>query len=140
MTDTAILREAAEARQGEWQTEGVGISFAGNELAGEIGEALEAALAIIQLSIAGGKACNLIKKLDREANGIRGSTTNLEELFDEIGDVVICADRVLMLVGGPTLGEVAAKKFNKTSDKYGFKTRIEGNEVIGIADETIGVR
>jgi NTP pyrophosphatase (non-canonical NTP hydrolase) len=101
------LRIANLARDKEW-VGGVALSlsFRGNELAGETGE-----------------ACNMLKKLDRELMGLRGSRATVEQLAEELADVVICADLIAMTVGFD-LGEAVRRKFNATSDKYGLSTKI----------------
>ena len=79
----ADLRSANRARQAEWdQDNQITLSYRGNELAGEVGE-----------------ACNVIKKLERERMGIRGSRATKEQLAEELADVVICADLIAMDAG-----------------------------------------
>ena len=101
------LRDANYARQQEWDTSGnITLTYRGNELAGEVGE-----------------ACNIIKKLERERMGIKGSRSTLEELAEELADVVICADLIAMSEG-IDLKKAVAKKFNKTSENVGLLTRL----------------
>lgn len=70
------LRDANRARQTEWDTAGdITLSYAGNELAGEVGELIEAATDILF-----------------------GGTDN-EALKQEIGDVIICCDLIAMRCG-----------------------------------------
>jgi len=103
----ATLRSANLARQAEWDTDGqITLSYRGNELAGEVGE-----------------ACNLIKKLERERMGIAGSRASVEHLAEELADVIICADLIAMQLGIDLQAAVAAK-FNKTSEKVGLVTRM----------------
>jgi len=65
------LRAANQARQIEWDTGGnIDLSYASNELAGEAGELIEAALDVL--------------------NG----NENYEALAEEIGDVIICCDLI----------------------------------------------
>ncbi len=107
MTDHTTLRSANEARQREWDADAqITAAYRGNELAGEVGE-----------------ACNVIKKLERERLGIRGSRASVEELADELADVVICADLIAMHYGIDLL-EAVIRKFNATSEKVGLKTRL----------------
>lgn len=102
------LSRANAIRQGEWDpSDKIGLSFRGNELAGETGE-----------------ACNVIKKLDREKLGLRGTRATKEQLAEELADVVICADLIAM-TAGIDLGTAIVVKFNATSEKYGLQTRIE---------------
>ena len=108
MTVHADLRAANFARQAEWDTDGqITLSYRGNELAGEVGE-----------------ACNVIKKLERERMGIAGSRANLADLAEELADVIICADLIAMQLG-IDLNRAVAEKFNKTSEKVGLTTRLE---------------
>jgi NTP pyrophosphatase (non-canonical NTP hydrolase) len=103
------LRDANAARHVEWwggNPQAVTLSFRGNELAGEVGE-----------------ACNVIKKLERERLGIAGSRATDEQLGDELADVVICADLAAM-DRGIDLAAAVARKFNATSEKVGMKTRL----------------
>lgn len=105
------LRVANETRQKEWDKDDrITLSYRGNELAGEVGE-----------------ACNVIKKLDRERMGIRGSRATVEQLAEELADVVICVDLVAM-AAGIDLASAVRDKFNKTSIKYGLATMMSGGE------------
>ena len=102
------LRQANLTRQSEWDRDGkIDLSYRGNELAGEVGE-----------------ACNVIKKLERERLGIRGSRDTVEHAMDELADVVICVDLLASALGGD-LGEAVRRKFNATSEKNGLLTRLE---------------
>ncbi len=105
MFDT--LREANIIRQQEWDSGNqISLSYRGNELAGEVGE-----------------ACNIIKKIDRERIGIRGSRATKQQLAKELADIVICVDLIAMHEE-IDLDEAIRKKFNTTSEKYGLQTRI----------------
>jgi len=102
------LRKANEARQKLWDTQSqISLAYRGNELAGEVGE-----------------ACNVIKKLERERMGIRGSRDSVEHLLDELADVVICVDLIAMQLG-VSLDKAVARKFNETSKKVGLPVLIE---------------
>lgn len=101
------LREANEHRQREWDRDNkITLAFRGNELGGECGEAQ-----------------NVIKKLERERLGIRGSRATLDDLADELADVVICADLIAMQVG-IDLKEAVRRKFNRTSEANNLRTRL----------------
>lgn len=101
------LRTANEARQIEWDKDNnISLAYRGNELAGEVGE-----------------ACNVIKKLERERMGIRGSRATAEQLAEELADAVICVDLIAMQAGIDLDAAVRAK-FNATSEKYGLATRL----------------
>ena len=102
------LRKASQERQKEWgKGQEFSLSFRGVELGGEAGEVL-----------------NEIKKIERHRMGIAGGKETLDDLKDEIGDVIICLD---LIAGdlGIDLFECAKNKFNKTSEKHGFQTRID---------------
>lgn len=101
------LRKANIARDAEWgKGQDFGLSYRGNELAGETGE-----------------ACNILKKLDRERRGLVGSRATVEKLAEELADVIICADLAAMDLN-IDLAAAVASKFNKTSEKYGLATRL----------------
>ena len=100
------LRKANKERHIEWaKGNELPLSFRGLELGGEAGE-----------------VCNELKKLERGRLGIAGGKTDLEGIREELADVIICADLVAMDLG-IDLGEAIINKFNKTSDKYGLKTK-----------------
>lgn len=101
------LRAANEARQAEWDAGNqISAAYRGNELAGEVGE-----------------VCNVIKKLERERMGIRGSRDTVDHLAEELADVVICVD-LLAMHYGIDLKAAVARKFNATSEKVGLRTRL----------------
>lgn len=85
------------------------LSFRGNELAGEVGE-----------------ACNILKKLDREQLGIIGSKATPEQLLEELADIIICVDLIAMEFDF-NLQIAISKKFNKTSSERNLKTFIDLN-------------
>lgn len=109
----ASLDQAITKRRPEWfhklgtneQTE-ISLSFRGCELAGEAGE-----------------ACNEIKKLERTRLGMAGGKDDTTDLAKELGDVVICAALVAR-EAGIDLDTAVREKFNETSDKYGFETKL----------------
>lgn len=101
------LRRANALRQAEWcPDQAPDLSFRGNELAGEVGE-----------------ACNVIKKLERERQGWAGSRATAAQLAEELADVVICADLVALAAGVDLYGAVQAK-FDATSIRIGLSTRL----------------
>lgn len=103
----ADLRNANLERQTLWCPDQVpDLSFRGNELGGECGEAL-----------------NVIKKLERERLGWRGSRDTVDHLAEELADVVICADLVA-ITAGVDLGAAVLRKFNATSDKVGISVKL----------------
>lgn len=107
MTTFTTLRAANLARQAEWDPDDrITLAYRGNELGGECGEAQ-----------------NIIKKLERERLGIRGSRATVQDLADELADVVICADLIAM-AEGVDLDAAVAAKFNQTSEKNGLLTRL----------------
>ena len=103
----SCLRKANADRQREWDAgEQLDLSYLGNALAGEVGE-----------------ACNVIKKLERQRLGLRGSRSDRAELANELADVIIYADLIAQHIG-VDLGIAVARKFNATSTKYNLLTRI----------------
>lgn len=103
----ADLHAANIARQAEWCPDQVpDLSFRGNEFGGECGEAQ-----------------NVIKKLERERLGWRGSRATVEQLAEELADVVICAD-LCAVTAGIDLAAAVVAKFNATSEKVGLTTRL----------------
>lgn len=106
--DLADLRIANIERDIEWNGTGPALdpAFRGVELAGEVGE-----------------ACNVIKKLERERRGLKGSKDTLEHLAEELADVVICVDLVAMYYG-IDMSDAVRSKFNATSDKVGLDTHL----------------
>src|SRR6266581_303996 len=104
------LRAANETRQAEWDVDNqITLAYRGNELAGEVGE-----------------ACNVIKKLERERMGIRGSRDTVAHLAEELADVIICCDLIAMSAG-IDLDAAVRDKFNATSEKVGLLTRFVEN-------------
>jgi len=107
--DTTIreLQLAHVARQDEWcANQKPDLSFRGNEMAGEVGE-----------------ACNVIKKLERERQGWRGSRDTVDHLGDELADVVHAAI-LCAITAGIDLAPYVISKFNDTSTKNGLATKI----------------
>lgn len=103
----STLRHSNLKRQHEWDSDDqITLSYRGNELAGETGE-----------------ACNIIKKLERERLGIKGSRATREQLAEELADIIICADLIAMHEG-IDLDKAVQSKFNATSKKVGLQTRI----------------
>ncbi|MFN4296983.1 MAG: MazG-like family protein [Brevundimonas sp.] len=101
------LHSANVDRQAAWCPDQTpSLSFRGNELAGETGE-----------------ACNVIKKLERERHGWAGSRDTLEHLAEELADVVICAD-LCAITAGVDLSAAVVAKFNATSEKVGLPHRL----------------
>lgn len=119
------LREANVARNKAWDAGGdISLSFRGNELAGEIGEALEHTIKLLMLSLATGRACNVMKKIDRERMGLAGGRATKEELADELADAHICVDLIAMHED-IDLNKAVEKKFNQTSEKNGFTIKLD---------------
>jgi len=101
------LREANIKRQKEWCPDHQpDLSFRGNELGGECGEAQ-----------------NVIKKLERERHGWVGSRDTVEHLAEELADLIIVSDLIAMQCG-IDLSEAVKKKFNQTSEKVQLQTRL----------------
>lgn len=101
------LREANIARQKDWcPDQNPNLSFRGNELAGEVGE-----------------ACNVIKKLERERLGWRGSRDTVDHLAEELADIIICVD-LIATACGINIEQAVANKFNATSLKNNLPQRM----------------
>jgi NTP pyrophosphatase (non-canonical NTP hydrolase) len=71
-----------------------------------------------------GEAANVVKKLNRVRDDIPGNTETpevlWEKLADELADTVIYLD-LLAQAAGFDLEEIRERKFQKTSDKLGYK-------------------
>jgi NTP pyrophosphatase (non-canonical NTP hydrolase) len=80
--------------------------FHATELGGEVGELL-----------------NIAKKLHREAMGWRGSRATEADLAEEIGDVLICLDK-LAAQYNIDIADATVRKFNATSEKVGLPQRL----------------
>lgn len=106
LTISALQRAHVE-RQEEWcPDQKPDLSFRGNELGGECGEAQ-----------------NVIKKLERERHGWRGSRDTVEHLGEELADVIHCAVLVA-ITAGIDLEPAVIAKFNSTSEKNGLSTML----------------
>lgn len=75
------------------------LSFRGNELAGEVGE-----------------ACNVLKKLDRERLGLRGKRSTPDALADELADAIMCIGLIAMEFNFDLSARIITK-FNEISDE-----------------------
>lgn len=97
--------QRATAERGElWGSPGLQFRFI--ELAGESGECCEAG-----------------KKYLRYKLGMKGGNADIGDIADEIADVVIAASALASELD-LDLGEIVARKFNKTSKKYGFPQQL----------------
>lgn len=70
-----------------------------------------------------GELANAIKKYLRFKMGIPGGVNNLDNIREEIADVVICADLLAESLG-INLGDAVRDKFNRTSEKHNFNTKL----------------
>lgn len=109
----AELRDANLRRCARWHPRGLSewsLSDWGVATAGELGEAL-----------------NVVKKLNRERDGIVGNTESADQLrsqlADEIADTLIYLD-IFAASEGIDLAAAVAAKFNRTSIKVGFPERL----------------
>jgi NTP pyrophosphatase (non-canonical NTP hydrolase) len=101
------LAEANEARQLEWtNSDKLDLSYYGNAAAGEMGE-----------------ACNVIKKLERERLGLDGSRATVADLATELADVEIYVS-LIAIKAKIDMNHAVFNKFNETSKKLGFRTRL----------------
>lgn len=80
--------------------------FRATELGGEVGEAL-----------------NIVKKLEREKLGIKGSRTTKRELASELADILICVD-LLAMEYGIDLSQSLRITFNATSEKQNLSVML----------------
>ena len=80
--------------------------FRSNEMGGECGEAQDA-----------------VKKYVRFMNGMKGGSDDIEHIGDELADVIICADRLAEMFD-LDLEKIIKRKFNMTSEKYGFEEKL----------------
>jgi hypothetical protein len=78
-----------------------------------------------KLGAAVGKICNILKKLEREERGMVGSRSPRTAIAQPLGEAVIWLERLTRRCN-PTWDaiECAHIKFNKTSEKYGLRTRV----------------
>lgn len=103
----SALQSAHVERQEEWCPDvKPDLSFRGNELGGECGEAQ-----------------NVIKKLERERHGWRGSRDTVEHLAEELADVIHCSVLVA-ITAGVDLQQAVIAKFNDTSMKNGLSVML----------------
>lgn len=110
MSDLGLreLNRISSARCARWNGGNPApLDFAMMELAGEVGE-----------------ACNAAKKLARLERGWPGGVDTREQLAQELADVVICADLAAQKAG-IDLAKAVVEKFNATSEKHGFPERLE---------------
>jgi len=127
----ALLRLTNLSRCRRWHRGGLSewsLSDWGVATAGEMGEAL-----------------NVVKKLNRERDGISGNNKTIEELkqdlADELADVAIYLD-IMAASEGIDLGAAIASKFNRTSEKVGFPERLPAYrcDYCGVDQETARTR
>lgn len=101
------LREANIARDAQWNPKKLlSLSFRGNELGGEIGEAQ-----------------NILKKLERERLGLVGSRSTPAALAEELADGHICLDLIAMEFSIDSWKSIV-QKFNKTSEERGLSIKL----------------
>lgn len=118
------LRCANRRRQALWDVEqelrgAMGLLYRSNELGGEVGEAL-----------------NKVKKYVRQMLGIRGSTTTLLEIADELADVVICVD-LLADDLNIDLASAVRNKFNLTSTERGYPVQLRLQDTVFVGNQEI---
>lgn len=120
------LQQANKDRAAYWTTGGKspGPEFSVIELGGEIGELKQALDDLIGHFLV---MQNPIKKNIRELLGMAGGSSEVTQSQDELGYVVICCSLLANKLGWD-LGEITARKFNKTSDKHGFPVKLAVQE------------
>lgn len=106
MLSLQTIREKNQERQKEYD-EGTAITglYLSTALAGEAGE-----------------TCNVVKKLERERLGLKGTRSSVSSLSDELADTLCYLD-LLAAKYGIDLEAAYVKKFNEVSQKNGFNTR-----------------
>jgi len=101
------LRQANIERDKEWNPDKkLTPLFRATELGGECGEAL-----------------NIVKKLERERLGIKGSRATINELASELSDILICVD-LLAMEYNIDLHQALRNTFNATSEKQNLSVKI----------------
>lgn len=101
------LRAANIARDRQWNPDNLlTLTFRGNELAGEVGE-----------------ACNILKKIERERLGLVGSRASLAALAHELADILICVDLIAMEFN-LDLEPAVRSKFNNTSAERNLTVKL----------------
>lgn len=128
------LQRANKMRNKFWDKNGaLDLSFRGVEFAGEAGEASEAVMNLLgytsAMAAAGGKVCNVIKKLERERHGIAGSRASLDHLGSELADTIITAFLIAMETNIDLADHVACK-FNETSAKMKLPIFIGAGDIV----------
>ncbi len=75
-----------------------------------------------------GEAANVIKKLNRERDGIIGNTVSIDvlrgQLADELADTFIYLDLMFQALG-IDMAEAVIRKFDATSQKIGWPARLQ---------------
>lgn len=84
---------------------------------------------ILGLVVAVGRTCNLVKKLERESLGFKGSRVTTMEVAEALKDVVMWA-YVVADDHDIELDVAIVAKFNATSEKVGLTTRIMSDAVL----------
>lgn len=80
---------------------------------------LDASFRSNELQSEAGELGNIVKKLERERLGLKGSRASMEDLRKEMADVLICLD-LLAMHYGIDLEDAVREKFNETSLAQGF--------------------
>jgi NTP pyrophosphatase (non-canonical NTP hydrolase) len=78
---------------------------------------------LISLAISAGKACNVVKKLEREELGMPGSRATVGDLEIHLEETLTNIS-IIAALAGIDADDAATRKFNKTSEKVGLKTRM----------------
>lgn len=109
----STLREANILRNTLWDPNNqINLLYRSTEFGGEAGE--------VQ---------NVIKKVERERMGLKGSRDTIQHLGEELADAVICADLIAMQENIDLAFHVAAK-FNNASFKHHFNVFIGAGDII----------
>lgn len=151
------LRKANASRAPRWHTspEGMNEWTIGDwfmAMAGEVGEGADELLPLMFMSFVGklGALGNMAKKYRRVQEGIANKAHDPErhitaqnaiaKMFEELADVQIYLDLFALrlrdgLHTGEDIGDHVERKFNKTSELYGFPERIINGEFFLLSDD-----
>lgn len=118
------LRNANHSRDQLWDPEGkLSTLFRSTEFSEEGAEVLEIVnqlVCAVAFAAKIGKVLGVVKKLEREAMGLKGSRKTVDDLKIEIGDTMITFD-LLCMQYGIDIWECTKTSFNNKSKEHGFE-------------------
>lgn len=89
-----------------------------------------------------GELCNVLKKIQRERDGIAGSRIDgdsTKAIADELADVIIYGDLLAELCG-IDIAEAVANKFNETSAKVDYKQTLTASPPATPTQDTVDAK